>query len=68
MLALPEEVDREFLFQALLARETLASTGVGDGIAIPHLRNPIVLHLPGRWCRCVSWKSRWISTRWMSSR
>jgi len=46
MLALPEEVDREFLFQALWARETLASTAMGDGIAIPHLRNPIVLHLP----------------------
>jgi nitrogen PTS system EIIA component len=46
MLALPEEVDREFLFQALWARETLASTGFGDGVAIPHLRNPIVLHLP----------------------
>lgn len=46
MLALPEEVDREFLFQALVARETLASTGIGEGIAIPHLRNPIVLHLP----------------------
>lgn len=46
MLPLPEEVDREFLFQALWARETLASTAMGDGIAIPHLRNPIVLHLP----------------------
>jgi PTS system nitrogen regulatory IIA component len=31
----------------LLAREALASTGIGDGIAIPHVRNPIVLHVPG---------------------
>jgi len=46
MLPLPEEVDREFLFQAISARETLASTGIGGGVAIPHLRNPIVLHLP----------------------
>jgi PTS system nitrogen regulatory IIA component len=46
MLSLPGEVNREFLFQALLARENLASTGVGHGIAIPHYRNPIVLHLP----------------------
>lgn len=46
LLQLPEEVDREFLLQVLLARETLASTGVGDGVAIPHLRTPIVLHLP----------------------
>ena len=42
---LPEEVDREFLYQVLLARENLGSTGVGDGIAIPHVRNPIVLHI-----------------------
>jgi nitrogen PTS system EIIA component len=44
-MQLPEEVDREFLYQVLLAREALGSTGVGDGIAIPHVRNPIVLHL-----------------------
>jgi PTS system nitrogen regulatory IIA component len=44
-MKLPEEVDREFLFQVLLARETLGSTGIGDGIAIPHVRNPIVLHV-----------------------
>jgi PTS system nitrogen regulatory IIA component len=42
---LPENVDREFLYQVLLAREALGSTGIGDGIAIPHVRNPIVLHL-----------------------
>ncbi len=29
----------------LMARETLGSTGVGDGVAIPHVRNPIVLHI-----------------------
>ena len=28
-----------------MAREALASTAVGDGIAIPHPRNPIVLHV-----------------------
>lgn len=44
-MRLPEEVNREFLYQVLLAREALGSTGVGDGIAIPHVRNPIVLHL-----------------------
>jgi PTS system nitrogen regulatory IIA component len=44
-MQLPEDVDREFLFQVLLAREALGSTGIGDGIAIPHVRNPIVLHL-----------------------
>ncbi len=45
ILHLPDEVDREFLFQVLLARETLGSTGIGDGIAIPHVRNPVVLHV-----------------------
>ena len=28
-----------------MAREALGSTGIGDGIAIPHVRNPIVLHV-----------------------
>ena len=45
VMKLPEEVDREFLYQVLLARENLGSTGLGDGIAIPHVRNPIVLHI-----------------------
>lgn len=44
-LVLPEEVDREFLFQVLLAREALGSTGIGGGIAMPHVRNPVVLHI-----------------------
>ncbi len=44
-LQLPEEVDREFLYKVLLARESLGSTGIGDGIAIPHVRNPVVLHV-----------------------
>lgn len=44
-MRLPEEVDREFLLRVLLAREALQSTGIGDGIAIPHVRNPIVLHV-----------------------
>jgi PTS system nitrogen regulatory IIA component len=45
-LRLPEEVDREFLLRVLLAREALQSTGIGEGIAIPHVRNPVVLHVP----------------------
>ena len=44
-MKLPEDVDPDFLYQVLLAREALGSTGIGDGIAIPHVRNPIVLHL-----------------------
>lgn len=45
LLRLPEEVDREFLFRVLLAREAIASTAIGDGLAIPHVRNPVVLHV-----------------------
>ncbi len=45
LLRLPEEVDRSFLLRVLLAREAIASTAVGEGIAIPHVRNPVVLHV-----------------------
>ncbi len=45
MLHLPEEVDREFLFSVFMARERLGSTGIGDGIAVPHVRSPVVLHV-----------------------
>jgi nitrogen PTS system EIIA component len=44
-LRLQDGVDRDFLYRVLLAREALGSTAVGDGIAIPHVRNPIVLHV-----------------------
>ena len=41
-LPLPPTLDPEFLLQTLLAREALGSTALGNGIAIPHVRNPIV--------------------------
>jgi PTS system nitrogen regulatory IIA component len=44
-LPLPAEVDREFLLTVLEAREAMGSTGIGHGIAIPHVRNPILLHV-----------------------
>ncbi len=44
-LRLPPETDRGFLFEVLRAREQIGSTAVGRGIAIPHPRNPVVLHL-----------------------
>ncbi len=44
-LPLPADVDREFLVTTLEAREAMGSTGIGDGIAIPHVRNPILLHV-----------------------
>ena len=45
VLPLPDSVDRELLLHLFLAREASASTAVGDGIAIPHVRNPIVLQV-----------------------
>lgn len=45
VMPLPEQVDRQFLYQVLLARESLGSTGLGNGIAVPHVRNPIVMHI-----------------------
>jgi len=46
VMRLPDEVDRAFLLRVLVAREMLGSTAIGDGIAIQHVRNPIVLHVP----------------------
>ncbi len=45
VLNLPDEVDRQYLYEVFLARESLGSTGIGDGIAIPHVRNPVILHI-----------------------
>jgi PTS system nitrogen regulatory IIA component len=44
-LPLPPEVERDYLLTVLEAREAMGSTGIGDGIAIPHVRNPILLHV-----------------------
>ncbi len=44
-LVLPPEADRQFLYQILVAREALGSTGIGNGIAVPHVRNPVVLQV-----------------------
>jgi nitrogen PTS system EIIA component len=45
IMHLPDDVDKEFLIGALLARENLGTTAIGDGIAIPHVRNPIIFHV-----------------------
>lgn len=44
-LPLQGPADRDLLHRVLLAREALGSTGFGNGIAIPHPRNPIVLRI-----------------------
>lgn len=45
-LPLPPEFDRDFLLAVLEARERIGSSGLGHGIAIPHVRHPIILHVP----------------------
>jgi PTS system nitrogen regulatory IIA component len=45
VLPLPAGVDREVILGLFVAREAAASTGIGGGIALPHVRNPIVLHV-----------------------
>jgi len=45
-IKLPPQMDPDFLLQVLLAREALGTTAIGDGIAIPHVRNPILLNKP----------------------
>jgi PTS system nitrogen regulatory IIA component len=47
VLKLPDAADRELLYDLLLAREALSSTGVGDGIAIPHARTPVIFDVDG---------------------
>lgn len=42
-LPIGDDDDREMLLQILLARDALGVTPVGDGIAIPHVRTPIIL-------------------------
>ena len=45
-MPLPADVDPDFLHSVLLAREALGSTAVGEGVAIPHPRSPILLRVP----------------------
>jgi PTS system nitrogen regulatory IIA component len=41
-LPIADTQERDLLLEVLLAREALGSTAIGDGIAIPHVRNPLV--------------------------
>ncbi len=42
-LSLSGDFDRESLVELLVAREALGSTFIGNGVAIPHPRRPVVL-------------------------
>ncbi|MDR2486320.1 MAG: PTS sugar transporter subunit IIA [Treponema sp.] len=39
---LPDGISREGLLKAVLEREALMPTAIGNGIALPHPRNPII--------------------------
>ena len=41
LVPLPETVTAQNLLRAVMEREALMPTGIGDGIAIPHPRNPV---------------------------
>ncbi len=45
VLPLPPKLNKKSLWQMLIAREKMMSTSIGNGIAIPHVRNPLVLHI-----------------------
>lgn len=45
VLPLPPMLNKKSFWQMLIAREKMMSTAVGNGIAIPHVRNPLVLHV-----------------------
>lgn len=45
VIRIPENVNSDFLYKVLLARENLGSTAIGEGIAVPHARMPVVLHV-----------------------
>lgn len=42
-LPLDDDIDRDMLLQVLVARDRLGLAAIGDGIAIPHVRTPLVL-------------------------
>ena len=44
-MTLPDHVDRQLLLNMLIEREAVQSTGIGDGIATPHVRNPVSLRV-----------------------
>jgi PTS system nitrogen regulatory IIA component len=47
LLPLDDDVDRDMLLHFLIARDALGVAAIGDGIAIPHVRTPIVLSSSG---------------------
>ena len=42
LMELPEQVSNESVYEALCAREKIMSTAVGNGVALPHARIPVI--------------------------
>lgn len=42
---LPPEADKELVYDLLVSREKLMTTALGDGLAVPHLRVPVVVNV-----------------------
>lgn len=40
---IPEAADRDLLYELLVRRESSLTSGIGDGIALPHARDPLVI-------------------------
>jgi PTS system nitrogen regulatory IIA component len=45
-LDLSPENDKELICDLLISREKLMTTAVGDGVAVPHVRVPVVVNAP----------------------
>lgn len=41
-LPLPDRIDRSSLKEMLISREQSGTTGIGNGIAIPHVKHPVI--------------------------
>jgi PTS system nitrogen regulatory IIA component len=42
LLPLPASMDRSSLKEMLISREQVGTTGIGNGIAIPHVKHPVI--------------------------
>ena len=42
LMNLPETINKDAVYEALCAREKIMSTAVGNGVALPHARTPIL--------------------------
>ena len=43
---IPSTADKELIYDLLASREKLMTTALGDGLAVPHLRVPVVVNVP----------------------